>query len=322
MAEKIVILHNRLSPDPTVDELDVMLQVNLINDELLSQGYSTKIMDIGDNLLLDLKAVEDEKPDLVFNLVETTFNKGELLYIVPGLLRMRHIPYTGVPVEGLFITTDKVLAKKQMRLLEIPTPEWFMLNEVENLEKGKRYLLKPISEDGSVGLHEEAVFFAGDPVLYEKVRKFSPSHYFLEEYIHGREFSVGLLTGENEPSVLPAGEIVFYNYEPDQPKILGYKAKWHPATPEYKNTVREFNTLNDPGLSQKLHDISVKCWKGFGFKGYGRVDFRIDEGGNPWVIEVNGNPCISPDSGYFAACKLSGISKDEVVKRILEDANF
>ena len=131
-----------------------------------------------------------------------------------------------------------------------------------------------------------------------------------------------MLAGDPDPFVLPAGEMVFYNYEPDQPKILGYKAKWHPDTPEYTNTVREFNTLKDARLDRKLRDISVECWKGFGFKGYGRVDFRIDEDGNPWVIEVNGNPCISPDSGFIAACSLAGISKKEIVKRIIDDVNF
>ncbi len=322
MYKKIVIIHNRLNPDPTLDELDVIYQVNLIRDALVAMDINVKILDFGDDLLGDLKMLESEKPDLVFNLVESTFNKGELLYIVPGLLRMRKIPYTGVPVEGLFLTTHKVLAKNQMKLTHIPTPGWFMLDEVENLEKGKRYLLKPISEDGSVGLHEEAVFFAGDPALYEKAKHYSPSHYFIEEYVHGREFSVALLAGETGPIALPAGEMVFYNYEPDQPRILGYKAKWHPTTPEYKNTIREFNTIRNPALQKKLKDISLKCWEVFGLKGYARVDFRVDEDNNPWVIEINGNPCISPDSGFIAACALVGIQKADIVKRILDDVNY
>ncbi len=322
MPENIIILHNRLSREPAPDEKDVLYQVEMIKDQLIGMGYSPRVMDIGDDLLNDIKAVESAKPDLVFNLVETTFNKGELLYIVPGLLKMKHIPYTGVPVEGLFITTHKVLAKNQMRLSKIPTPGWFNLEETENLEEGKRYLLKPISEDGSVGLHEEAVYFAGDPALYEKVKKYSPSHYFLEEYIHGREFSVAMLAGEEGPLVLPAGEMVFYNYEPEQPRILGYKAKWHATTDEYKNTIREFNTIHENGLEKKLYYISVKCWKVFGLRGYARVDFRVDENNNPWVIEVNGNPCISPDSGFIAACGLKGVDKREIVQRIMKDVNY
>ncbi len=322
MPEKIIIIHNRMNPEPAPDEKDVLFQVRMIEDELKNMDYNYEVMDIGDDLLKDIQSVESARPGLVFNLVETTFNKGELLYIVPGLLKMKKIPYTGVPVEGLFITTHKVLAKNQMRLSKIPTPSWFNLDEVENLEHGKRYLLKPISEDGSVGLQEEAVYYAGDPLLYENAKKYSPSHYFLEEYIHGREFSVAMLAGEKEPLVLPAGEMVFYNYEPDQPRILGYKAKWHSATEEYKNTVRKFNTIDDKGLEKKLRDLSVKCWKVFGLKGYARVDFRVDENNIPWAIEVNGNPCISPDSGFIAACKLEGVDKREIVQRILGDINY
>ena len=171
----------------------MLYQVNLIRDELKKMGYAVRVMDIGEDLTGDLDKVEFENPDFVFNLVETTFNKGELLYFVPGLLKMRRIPYTGVPVEGLFITTNKVLAKKVMKRSGIPTPEWYELGEAENLPEGKRFLLKPISEDGSVGLHEDAVFYAGEPELMSKVKDLSPSHYFLEEYIHGREYSVGML---------------------------------------------------------------------------------------------------------------------------------
>lgn len=322
MVKDIIILHNRLNPKPTIDEEDVMIQVNLISDILISMDYRVKVMDIGYDIYKDIEAVENEKPDLVFNLVETGFNKGELLYIVPGLLKMKKIPYTGVPVEGLFITTNKVLAKNQMKLTGIPTPGWYSIHETDLLDKETRYLLKPTCEDGSVGLNDKAVYYGQDPELPKKVKRINSSHYFLEEYIHGREFSIGLLAGDQGPSVLPTGEIVFYNFKPEQPKILGYKAKWHRSTPEYHNTVREFSTIDGTPMNQRMQDISIKCWEVFGLKGYARVDFRVDEKANPYVIEINGNPCISPDSGYFAACDMVGISPQEIVERIINDTNF
>jgi D-alanine-D-alanine ligase len=322
MGKKIVILHNRLSENPNVDEADVMIQVNLVREEIIDLGYTVKVMDVGEDLFKDISAVESEKPDIVFNLVEAAFNEGELHYIIPGLLKMKRIPYTGVPVEGLFITTHKVLAKKLMKLSGIPTPQWFELDDLGSLESGTRYLIKPISEDGSVGLNEKAVFYTGDPKLEKSASRLSPSRYFLEEYIHGREFSIGLLWGEHEPVVLPAGEMMFYNYGPEQPRVLGYKAKWHPETREYKNTVREFETIKDDSLKERLNEISVQCWHAFGLKGYGRVDFRVDEKNQPWVIEINGNPCISPDSGFINACQMIGISRQNIIERILNDVNF
>ena len=322
MAKKIIILHNRLSKDPNLDELDVLIQVNLVKEEIMGLGHTVKVMDVGDDIFKDINAVESEKPDLIFNLVEAVFNKGELLYIIPGLLNMKNLPYTGVPVEGLFMTTNKILAKKHMKLTGIPTPQWYELGQIDKLDPERRYLVKPISEDGSVGLDEKAVFYSNDPKLLKTIEKLSPSHYFLEEYIHGREFSVGLLAGTDGPSVLPPGEMIFYNYGPDEPRVLGYKAKWHTRTKEYKNTVREFDTIKDDSLRAKLREISVQCWHEFNLKGYARVDYRMDPDGRLMVIEINGNPCISPDSGFIGACEMIGISRQNLVERILNDANY
>jgi D-alanine-D-alanine ligase len=65
--------------------------------------------------------------------------------------------------------------------------------------------------------------------------------------------------------------------------------------------------------------LARKCWTCFGLKGFARVDFRVDEQDNPYVIEINGNPCISPDSGFIAAAHREGLSNREIIGRIVED---
>jgi len=91
---------------------------------------------------------------------------------------------------------------------------------------------------------------------------------------------------------------------------------------EYENTIREFPRERlDPVLSQKITDITLKCWQVFGLKGYARVDMRIDKNDNPYVIEVNANPCMSPDSGLVAATDEAGLPFTEVLRRIISDLN-
>jgi D-alanine-D-alanine ligase len=159
---------------------------------------------------------------------------------------------------------------------------------------------------------------------YEKnLKKYDDSHWIIQDYIDGREFNISVLKSENGPEVMPPAEMVFHNYEGDKPKIVDFKAKWVAESFEYENTIREFprNKLN-PVLSEKIREIALKCWYVFGLKGYARVDMRIDKNENPFVIEVNANPCMSPDSGLVAATTEAGIPITEVLKQIISDLNL
>ncbi|MCE9526889.1 MAG: hypothetical protein K8R36_12630, partial [Planctomycetales bacterium] len=90
---------------------------------------------------------------------------------------------------------------------------------------------------------------------------------------------------------------------------------------EFQNTPRRFDfPASDAQLLAELGRLAIRCWDIFGLKGYVRVDFRVDEKGQPWILEINTNPCLSPDAGYAAALKQAGISIEEAVQRILDDA--
>jgi D-alanine-D-alanine ligase len=70
----------------------------------------------------------------------------------------------------------------------------------------------------------------------------------------------------------------------------------------------------------QLAYLARECWHGFGLRGYARVDFRVDQEGNPWILEINANPCLSPDAGFAAALERAGISFPQAVERLLDDA--
>jgi D-alanine-D-alanine ligase len=316
----VIILHNAVNVDSNPDEADVLDQVDLVSEALTNLGYQTEVFPLGDDLKGDVERVVAKRPLFVFNLVESVFQKGELLYMGPALLNALKIPYTGVPVEGLFLTTHKVWTKKLLRYHGIPTPDYFILDGSYRLKQDTRYLLKPISEDGSVGLDEDAVFTGDQIPMIEKINQLPASHYFIEEYIEGREFNISILGGKGKRDVLPPAEMIFHDYPEGKPRILGYKSKWDESSPEYQNTVRTFDNLSpDTPLYRELVRLSAACWDCFGLKGYARVDFRVDERGNPYVIEINGNPCISPDSGFIAAAHQAGFSNTEVIERIVEE---
>jgi len=320
--KKVIILYNQVFDHSNPDEADVLHQVELVSEALHHLGYVTLPFPLSDNLADDMKKIKDEQPVFVFNLVESVFGKGELLYVGPALLNAHQIAYSGNPLDALFITTNKVLAKKNMVASGIPTPAFFQLKQLNQLAPGQRYILKPIWEEGSVGLDEDSVFTLADKEKIERIKHLSESHYFIEAFVEGREFNISLLGGKNKVDVLTPAEMIFHNFPDEKPKILGYKAKWDESSMEYQNTTRSFETLKvESELYNKLVNISKDCWTSFNLKGYARADFRIDQQGNPYVIEINGNPCISPDSGFIAATQHAGLSIDTVIERIIEELN-
>jgi D-alanine-D-alanine ligase len=116
--------------------------------------------------------------------------------------------------------------------------------------------------------------------------------------------------------------MVFHNYEEGKPKIVDFKAKWEVGTFEFQNTIRNFpgDKLN-PVLKERIMSSALQCWHIFGLKGYARVDMRVDKNDIPFVLEVNANPCLSPDSGVVAATVAARLPFTVVLQRILKDLN-
>ncbi|NMB72790.1 MAG: hypothetical protein GYA22_11655 [Bacteroidales bacterium] len=318
---KIVIAYNEVSPDALPDELDILDQVRLVEDTLHALGYATSHATINFDLNLFLQKIQSEKPDLVFNLVESIGNHGELLYFAPALLGFLKVPYTGVHTEAMFLTTSKHLAKQWMKAHDIPTPSWFGPDDPRQYDPGKMYLAKPCLEDGSLGFDEDYVFKGRDAEAFTKAEGLDNGKYFVEEYLDGREFNISMVAGKSGPEILPVAEMKFYDFPENKPRILGYKAKWIDDSFEYLNTRRVFmDESAEKELADTLKDICMKCWNIFRLSGYARVDFRLDAHGIPNVLEINANPCITPGAGFYSACTKAGYSFGEITRRIIDDA--
>ena len=216
-------------------------------------------------------------------------------------------------IQAIYLTTDKIICKTILSFNNIKTPSWAKI--LADVEVEKLYIVKPISEDGSVGIADDIIVKGSEVTDI-------PEGYFAEEYIHGREFNISIIGGNKEFIVLPPAEMCFSNdYYQTKPRILGYKAKWDENSLEYKNTTRRFRFENvDNDLIAELKKIAAKCWKIFGLRGYARVDFRVGDENKPTVIEINANPCIAPDSGFVAACNEAGLTNTEIINLIIEDA--
>lgn len=315
------VIYNQPHEGASADELDVLDQVEYIKKHLVELGIEVSTLGITDRFMFEIADLVSEKYDFVFNLVESINNKGELNYFIPALLNMYSVPYTGNPLEAMFITSNKTLAGRTMKNAGINNPSSYLPSQVNMLQTGRKYIIKPVWEDGSLGITGDSVFECRKG-YEEKIKGLDDSHWFIEDFIDGREFNISILTGKHGPEVLPPAEIIFVNYDDDKPKIVDFKAKWETDSFEYINTVREFpGSSISKKLERNLKEAALSCWKLFGLRGYARVDVRTDNNENVFVIEINANPCISPDSGFVAAVKEAGYTFSEVIKRIISDLN-
>ena len=121
--------------------------------------------------------------------------------------------------------------------------------------------------------------------------------------------------------LLPPAEIVFDGFPPGKPRIVGYAAKWDASSFEYTHTPRRFDLpAADGPLVAELEGLARRAWSLFGLSGYARVDFRVDAGGRPWMLELNANPCLSEDAGFAAAAARTNLELRDVLERILAAA--
>ena len=320
---RAVILHSAVPAGAPKDELDVLDEVAVVRRALEGLGYEALPLPFVLNIEAMADTLRELRPLFVFNLVETVCGQGQLIPLAPIMLDYLRIPYTGCPKDAIYLTSNKVLAKRLMHVRGVATPPWVDAGGRTGKGSGLKgaWLIKSVWEHASIGLREESVL--RDPTDDEILRALRERYddegqeYFAEQYIDGREFNLSLLAGE----VLPVPEIRFLDYPADKLKMVDYRAKWEEETFEYQHTQRTFAAAEaDQPLLLRLSEIARDCWGIFELRGYARVDFRIDALGQPWVLEINSNPGIAPDSGYWAACERAGLPFERVVERIIADS--
>lgn len=320
---KIIIVYNLPTDKNSADDLDVLTQVEAVKKSLIELNHS--VIEFGADLNLNLfkKQIEDINPDMVFNLVEALNGTEAYMHFIPQILESKNVSFTGGTSQSLFITTNKVLTKKLFDQYNILTPKWFSTKNTFNaISFSVPCIIKPVNVDASVGLDDSSIIYAKEKLkdeLNKRTEKYGEC--FVEEFIDGREFNISVIETKDGPLVLPIAEIRFENYPKDKPKIISYDAKWNEDTFEYHNTVRNFDfNKNDEKLLNELKKTTLEIWNKFELKGYVRVDYRVDENENIFALEINVNPCISPDSGFFAACEKYGWNYTKMVEAILSFA--
>jgi len=319
--KRAVILHNRVTADSPKDELDVLVQAAEIERSLIELGYRPEIVPFSldvEQAIRDLRRIE---PLFVFNLVESVAGDGRLIHMAPAILDHLGLRYTGSSQEAIFVTSNKLLGKKLLQQSGVATPPWLGAGaglENPDVDAGT-YLLKSAWEHASNWFADDSIVRVGDALELRALlakKNGRGGGFYAERYIEGREFNQAILAGE----FLPLAEIRFIEFPADKLRIVDFRAKWEETSFEYTHTQRSFDfPAAERPLLEELRAVARRCWDGLSLGGYARVDFRVDGENRPWVLEINTNPCLSPDGGFAAAAARQGLSYTGMVQRIVDD---
>ena len=316
---KVLILHNEIKDNSTLDEKDTMDQVMSVFDALNEMNHTVRILPFTFNIEHIIENIKAINPDIIFNLVESVDGSGRLIYFGSAVLDYLKIPYTGNSTEAIFQTSNKLIAKDIMEMNSLPTSNWITLNDKHFALLKDKFIIKSIWEHASINMDETSIISTLNiKDIYNILEERNDC--FAEEYIDGREFSISIISTKNGIEVLPPAEMIF-TFPENKNKVIDYKAKWDTDSFEYKNINRNFKfNKEDQILLDRLKYVARDCWNVFNLNGYARIDFRVDKNNNIYVIDINCNPCISKDdSGFTKSCKEFGIEYNQMIQILLDN---
>jgi D-alanine-D-alanine ligase len=300
---------------------DVVVQVA---DALKDRGHAVSILGVHGDVRKLIVGLARKKPDLVFNLMEMFGDNLQGDVAVAGMLDLIGVPHTGGGAGEYYLQQDKALAKRLLAYEGICYPKYavFAQGDGASLETGGNLhmplFVKPLRGDASIGIDAKSLVRDARELkrrvqsIHEKLNDAA----LAEEYVEGREFYVGVL-GNTNPLALPAIEMDFSGLPEGMPRFLDRKAKFSPRSKAYKGTKAVLAQIPDE-LQARLQKVSLDAYRAVRVRDYGRVDLRLTEAGEIYVIEVNASCYLEKDSEFAVAAKAAGIEFGDLVQRIVD----
>jgi D-alanine-D-alanine ligase len=311
---------SRGEPRDLETDLETIQTAPILAQNLCIAGYDAETYVVHTLDDVDFVAENFDLNDLLFfNLCEHL--DGVATDDVKITLRMDRlgIHYTGAPTATLQHCLDKARTKHILGMSRIPTAPYEVFTRVQQPNRVPLpAIVKPVAEDASMGITRESVVF-GEQQLRERVEYVLDVYRqpaLVEEYIIGREFNVGLW-GNGELHTLPLAELSFANWSDPYQQFCHFDAKWNPDAPEYQTMPVICPAEVDQATADRIYEVARRTYGLLGGRDYARVDLRVRDG-EPYVLEVNPNPCLAPDAGFPNAARVAGFEYPAMATRIAQ----
>jgi D-alanine-D-alanine ligase len=312
---KIALLFDGLSALGKAPEVQLLDSIEAVENALLD--WATEVVRVP--VTTDgrwVERVRRGKFDLIFNLVEGI--DGEAVYepMVISVLELLGVPFTGSSSWTTGLTLRKNIVNGVLDRAGLPVPRWAHVRRGEEITSvGFPAICKPAAEDASVGIEQKSVVRSMRALSARIEAMFEGwDEVLVQRFIPGREVNVGILGDE----ILPIAEIDFAQMPEGMWHIVSYRSKWETGSDEDLGAKPNCPADLSEGLANELAIIARHAWSVVGGEGYGRCDFRIDQSGRPWLLEVNANPDISPTAGLARMAGVATFGYSALIRRICD----
>ncbi len=323
----VALVHRHLIPPEKVEEgTDIesapwRTEYDVIST-LTAMGHEVQTLPVHDDLGEIRRLVSEWKPQIAFNLLEGFDDNTIFDQNVVSLLELLKLPYTGCNPRGLLMARDKSLSKKLLAYHRIPVPEFEVFRIGRPIRRPKRLpfplIVKSLTQEASIGISQASVVDSDEKLkervafIHESIRTAA----LVEQYVEGREIYVGIL-GNQALQAMPVWELFFTNMPEGSKRIATDRVKW--SVKYQKKYGIDSGPARDLPEAQAvaIQHLCKRTFRALELSGYARVDLRLEENGNVWVIEANPNPQIAKGEDFAASAEKVGLSYETVLQRII-----
>jgi D-alanine-D-alanine ligase len=285
-------------------------------------GHEVRPLGVHDDLGEIRRLATEWKPHIAFNLLEgfddiTIFDQN-----VVSHLELLKLSYTGCNPRGLLLARDKSLSKKLLAYHRVPVPEFEVFRMGKPIRRPKRLqyplMVKSLTQESSIGISQASVVESDEKLkervtfVHESIRTAA----IVEQYVEGRELYVGVI-GNQALQALPVWELFFTNMPDGAKRIATDRVKWSVKyQKKYGIDSGPARELAEP-MAEKIQHLCKRAYRALELSGYARIDLRLDEAGNAWVLEANPNPQIARGEDFAASAEKVGMPYETVLQRII-----
>jgi len=304
-------------------EEDITTSALQIKKALEERGHYVELFDMN-KLTPTINQLARRNVDIVFNACERINHSSLLKPHASAILDILNIPYTGSNPIARANSIDKITTKKILQFHGIPTPQFdyaFSVNDKINSKLSYPLIVKPANTDDSIGITQKSVV-TNKRALSRQIREIITEYkrpVLIEEFINGSELDIGLIGNRGNIKVLPIERTLFDKLPKGKWGIYSYEDKWGDTD------IHKYFTVESPAkLSAKqmqlASEIAIDVFNALGCHDYARVEMRMDEDGNIYVIELNAHPTLEEDSYFGRVGGKLGLSFADMLQQIIEAA--
>ena len=324
----LVLVHESLVPPDNPEgfsELEILewkTEYDVIVT-LREMGHEVDVVGLSSDLDVLLNAIQAFRPDICFNLLEEFHQVPTYDQHVVSLMELLKQPYTGCNPHGLTLAHDKSISKQILAHQGVPTPCFITVplgkKIPEPIPLNYPLFVKSSTEDASLGISQASVVHDQKQLVKRVafIHSRTQSDALIEEYIDGRELYVGVL-GNNNLETFPIWELDFSKMPSHAHRIATRKVKWDPKYQKKNGITPALATDLSRNLKQEIERCSKLSYRVLHMSGYARMDFRLTDKGEVFLLEANPNPNLSYGEDLAESAEMIGINYESLLSRIID----